>query len=75
MALICHSSRDLLCHEMRDACGERHSLCSECQRSSLVELSQQQRLSLTVGGGTRVSLPFFLCHFVVFIVLREFTMR
>ena len=56
-ALSCHLSMDLLCQEMRDACRERsesldssRSLCSECQRSSLVELSQEQSLSLTVDG-------------------------
>ena len=48
VASRCHSSVDLVCQEMRDACMESSdsldspcSLCSECQRSSLVELSQQ----------------------------------
>ena len=57
VALSCRLSMDLLCHEMRDACGENsesldspRSLCSECQRSSLVELPQQQSLSLTMEG-------------------------
>ena len=40
VALSCHLSMDLLCQEIRDACGARseslvspRSLCSECQRS------------------------------------------
>ena len=48
MALSCHLLMDFLCPEMRDACWESseslvspRSLCSECQRSSLVDLSQQ----------------------------------
>ena len=47
MALSCHLSMDFLCQEMRDAfrssesLDSHRSLGSECQRSSLVELSQQ----------------------------------
>ena len=48
VALSCHLSMDLLCQKVRDACRESsesldspRSLCSECQRSSLVDLSQQ----------------------------------
>ena len=55
VATSCHLSVDLLCQEMRDVCKGSsesldypRSLCSECQRSSLVELSQQQSLFLTV---------------------------
>ena len=51
VALSCHMAMDFLCQEMRDACdesseslGSSRSLCSECHRSSLVELSQQQSL-------------------------------
>ena len=60
VALSWHLSMDLLCQEMRDVCkgspepvDSPRSLCSECQRSSLVELSQQQSLVLTVDGTTR----------------------
>ena len=48
---------DLLCSEMRNVCKVSsesldcpRSWCSECQRSSLVDLSQQQSLFLTVDG-------------------------
>ena len=54
VALSCHLSVDL-CQEMRDVCQRSsesqdfpRSLCSECHGSSLVEVSQQQRLFLTV---------------------------
>ena len=57
VALSCHLSMDLLCQEMRDVCKESseslnslRSLCSECQRSSLVELSQRQSFFLIVDG-------------------------
>ena len=57
VALSCHTAVDLLCQEMRDACwvsseslSSPRSLCSQCQRSSPQELSQQQSLSLTVDG-------------------------
>ena len=46
-----------LCQEVGDVCKESsesldylRSLCSECQRCSLVELSRQQCLFLTVDG-------------------------
>ena len=49
VALSCHLSMDLVCQEMKDVCkGSSESLdsprsvCSECQGSSLVELSQHQ---------------------------------
>ena len=55
VAFSCHWSVDLLCQEMRDAyrgssesLDSPRSLCSECQSSSLVELSEQQSLFLTV---------------------------
>ena len=45
------------CQEMRDVCkvsseplDSPRSLCSECQRSSLVDLSRQQSFFLTVDG-------------------------
>ena len=48
VASSCHLSVDFLCHKMRGACKggseslrSPRSLCSECPRSSLVELSQQ----------------------------------
>ena len=41
VALSCHMATDLLCQELRDACW-----WAQCQRSSRVELSQQQSLSL-----------------------------
>ena len=57
VASSCHLSMDLSCQEMRDvgkgsseSLDSPRSLCSECQRSSLVELSQQQSLFLTVEG-------------------------
>ena len=57
VALSCHLSMDLLCQEMGVVCkgssaslDSPRSLCSECQRISLVKLSQQQRLFLTVDG-------------------------
>ena len=57
VALSCHTATDLLFQEVRDACwesseslGSSCSLCSQCQRSSIVELSQQESLSLTVDG-------------------------
>ena len=61
VALSCHMALDL-CQEMRDASwlssksrGSPLSLCSQCQSSSLVDLShvdlsQQQSHSLTVDG-------------------------
>ena len=55
VASSCHLSMDFLCQEMRDVCkgsseslDSPRSLCAECQRSSLVDLSQQQSLPLTV---------------------------
>ena len=55
VALSCHLSMDLVYQEMRDVCkGSSESLdsprsvCSECQGSSLVELSQHQSLFHTV---------------------------
>ena len=49
VASSCHLSMDLLCQEMRDVCKVSsepldypRSFYSECQRSSLVELSRQQ---------------------------------
>ena len=57
VALSCHVAMDLLCQEMRDECWESSVslgspllLCSQCQSSSLVELSQQLSHPLTVDG-------------------------
>ena len=57
VAWSCRMAMDLLCQEMRDACwwsseslGSPRPLCSQYQRSSLAELSQQQSLSLTEDG-------------------------
>ena len=57
VTLRCHLSMDLLCQAMRDVCkasseslDSPRSLCSECQRNSLVEVPQQQRFFLTVDG-------------------------
>ena len=57
VALCCHWSMDSLCQERRDVCKESsesldspRSLCSEYQRSSVVELSKRQSLFLTVDG-------------------------
>ena len=51
MASSCHMTLYLPCQEMRDACcvssesrGSPLSLCSQCQGSSHVDLSQQQSL-------------------------------
>ena len=53
VALSCHTAVDLLCQEMRGACwvssrsrGSPLSLCSLCQSSSLVKLSQQEALNM-----------------------------
>ena len=61
MAFSCRLSMDLLCQEMRDASeesseslGSPRSLCSECHRSSLVELSQQQSLFSHLGRAATV---------------------
>ena len=52
VALSCHLSMDLLCQEMENVFKEGSesldcpcSLCSECQRSSLVEVTAAKHLS------------------------------
>ena len=57
VALSCHMAMDLLCLEMRDAFWVSSksrvsplSPCSQCQSSSLVELSQHESPSLTMDG-------------------------
>ena len=56
VALSCRMAMGLLCQEMRDACwvsseslGSPRSMCSQCRRSSLAELSQKQSLSPWTG--------------------------
>ena len=49
-AWSCHMAMDFPCQEMRDACWVPLLHCSQCQCSSLVELSQQRSLSLNMDG-------------------------